>query len=78
METFTTQDLIAELQEYQLTAVPRREGGVTIAEWSEAQEVSETASRKQLWKLVTKGILEREWTLDGGNRMYVYYRIENK
>ena len=78
METFTTQDLIAELQEYQQTAVPRREGGVTIAEWSEAQEVSETASRKQLRSLMTKGVLEREWTLDGGNRMYVYYRIENK
>lgn len=78
METLTTEDLIAELQEYQLTAAPRREGGVTIAEWAEAQGVSETAARKQLRKLVTKGILEREWTLDGGNRMFVYYRIEKK
>jgi predicted transcriptional regulator len=78
METFTTQDLIAELQEYQLTAVPRREGGVTINEWAQAQEISETAARKQLRRLMTEGILEREWTLDGGNRMYVYYRIEKK
>ncbi len=78
METFTTQDLIKELQEYQLTAAPRREGGVTIIEWAQAQGVSETAARKQFRKLMTKGILEREWTLDGGNRMYVYYRIEKK
>jgi len=78
METFTTQDLIEELQQHQLTAVPRREGGVTINEWAQAQGVSETAARKQLNKLMTKGVLEREWTLDCGNRMFVYYRIEKK
>ena len=76
-DTFTTEDLIAELQEYTQTAAPRREGGVTIAEWSEAQGVSDTAARNQLKKLVIRGILERVWTLDG-NRMWVYYRIENK
>ncbi len=75
MESFTTEDLIAELQQYHQTAVPRREGGVTIAEWAEAQEFSETAARKQFKKLMAKGILEREWTLDGGNRMYVYYKV---
>ncbi len=74
MESFTTQDLIEELQQYQLTAAPRREGGVTIIEWAQAQGISETASRKQLRKLVDKGVLEREWTLDGVNRMYVYYK----
>ncbi len=84
MESFTTEDLIAELQQYHQTAVPRRTTekgetcGITIAEWAEKQEYSETAARKYLNKLMTKGILEREWTLDGGNRMYVYYRIENK
>ncbi len=75
METFTTQDLIEELQQHQLTAVPRREGGVTIIEWAQAQEVSETAARKQFRKLMNKGILEREWTLDCGNRMFVYYKV---
>ena len=74
-DTFTTEDLIAELQEYTLTAAPRREGGVTIAEWSEAQGVSDTAARKQLQKLMAEGVLEREWTLDGGSRMWVYYRF---
>ena len=78
MENFTTADLIAELQQYHLTAVPRREGGVTIIEWAQAQGISDTAARKQLKKLVAKGVLEREWTLDGGNRMFVYYRIESK
>ena len=78
MESFTTQDLIAELQQYHLTAAPRRDGGVTIIEWAQAQGISDTAARKQLRKLMDEGVLEREWTLDGGNRMYVYYRIESK
>ena len=78
MESFTTQDLIAELQQYHLAAAPRREGGVTIIEWAQAQGISDTAARKQLRKLMDEGVLEREWTLDGGNRMFVYYRIESK
>ena len=78
MESFTTADLIAELQQYHQSAVPRREGGVTIIEWAQAQGISETAARKQLRKLMDEGVLEREWTLDGGNRMFVYYRIESK
>ena len=79
METFTTQDLIAELQQYQQTASPRREGGVTVIEWSEAQGVSDTAARNQLKKLVTEGILEREWNVCAdGQRRFVYYGIEKK
>jgi len=75
METFTTQDLIEELRQYQLNAVPRREGGVTHQEWASAQKVSEASSRKQLWKLIEKEILEREWSLcPDGQRRWVYYK----
>lgn len=76
MEEFTTQDLIAELQQYHRTAAPRRPGGVTIDEWSEAQDISDTMARKQLQKLLKRGILERVWTLDNGSRFWVYYRTE--
>ena len=78
METFTTQDLIEELQQHQQTYAVRREGGVTIMEWAVAQGISDTAARKQLKKLMVQGILEREWTLDAGVRFWVYYRIETK
>ena len=78
-DTFTTQDLITELQQYQQIAAPRREGGVTTQEWAESQPVSDTAARKQLQKLVARGILEREWNLcPDGQRRWVYYRIEKK
>ena len=78
METFTTQDLIAELQQHVVTCAPRREGGVTIMEWAAARGISDTAARNQLKKLIARGILKREWTLDSGIRMWVYYRIEAK
>ena len=78
-DTFTTQDLIAELQQYQQAAAPRREGGVTCDEWAEKQGVSNTAARNHLKKFVAQGILEREWNLcPDGQRRYVYYRIESK
>ena len=76
METFTTQDLIAELQQHVVTYATRREGGVTIMEWAEAQKISDTAARNQLKKLIARGILEREWTVDAGVRFWVYYRTE--
>ena len=79
MESFPTQDLIAELQQYAQTAITRREGGITHDEWAEAQQISDTAARKQLKKLDDRGILEREWTLcPDGRRRFVYYRTENK
>ena len=80
MESFTTQDLIAELQEYQQTYAPRRTTekgevcGVTTAEFAVELGISETAARKRLKKLMAEGILEREWTLYGGSRMIVYYK----
>jgi predicted transcriptional regulator len=75
MESFTTQDLIEELQQYQQTATPRREGGVTIDEWAEAQDISDTAARKQLEKLMKQGVIEREWSVcPDGIRRWVYYK----
>ena len=74
-DTFTTQDLIAELQQHAQTAAPRREGGLTVAEWAEAQGLSDTAARIQLKKLMTEGILEREWSIShSGIRQFVYYK----
>lgn len=75
METFTTADLIAELQAHQQPAVERREGGITILEWAKAQGVSDTSARNQLTKMLDSGILFREWALcDDGFRRWVYYR----
>ena len=75
-ETFTTQDLITELQQHIQIYAPRREGGITIMEWAEAQEISDTAARNQLKKLIARGILEREWAItQDGIRMWVYYKI---
>ena len=79
MESFTTQDLIEELQQYQQAAAPRREGGVTCDEWAEEQQVSNTAARNHLKKFVAQGILERERCLcPDGQRRFVYYRFEKK
>ena len=75
MESFTTQDLINELQQYAQTATARREGGITHDEWAEEQRISDTAARKQLKKFRDEGILEREWTLCAdGLRRFVYYK----
>ena len=79
-ETFTTQDLIAELQQHVQTAKPRRTNekgetcGVTHQEWAEAQGFSDTTARRQLKKLVEQGKYEREWTISqDGIRSWVYY-----
>jgi predicted ArsR family transcriptional regulator len=80
-DTFTTADLIAELQQYQQTCVPRRTTekgeacGVTTVEFAAELGISETAARKRLKKLMAEGILESEWSIDGGSRMIVYYKV---
>ncbi len=77
MESFTTADLIAELQQYKQPAPPRREGGLTVHEWEEAQGISDTSARKDLNKLVSEGVLEKVWTLcNDGQRRFVFYRTE--
>ena len=78
MESFTTEDLIAELQQHQQPAPPRREGGVTIREWEEAQGISDTSARNYLNKLVSKGVLEKVWTLcPDGQRRFVFYKLNS-
>ena len=75
METFTTQDLINELQAHQQPIVERQEGGITIQEWAIAQGISDTAARMQLKKMVEAGVLFREWGMcDDGERRLIYYK----
>ena len=75
MESFTTEDLIAELQEYYQPVPDRREGGVTRQEFAEAQNISIKMAGKLLEDLVTRGILVRETNRLGPSaKGYVYYK----
>ena len=73
-ETFTDQDLIAELQQYE-PPVEIRTGGVTQKEWSEAQNIDVWAASRQLNKFLDEGkvILKRQRCEDGRIRN-VYYK----
>ena len=74
-ETFTTQDLIAELLAEDPKITKRREGGVTHQEWAIAKGVSDTAGRNQLKKKMAAGKMTREWEMcNDGQRRFVYYR----
>ena len=74
-ETYTTQDLINELQAHQQPIIERQEGGITHQEWADAQGISDTAGRSQLKKMMAEGLLTRELQMcNDGNRRYVYYR----
>ena len=75
METFTTQDLIAELQEYQQPIPDRREGGVTLTEWAKAQNISVRLAQKQLDEFVEQGKLIKEYARTSPQgRGFVYYK----
>ena len=75
METFTTQDLIQELQGYYKATSTRREGGITVHEWMAAQNISDRTARDQLNKMVEDGILTREWCyLKKSSCGWVYYK----
>ncbi len=77
MEKYTTQDLIAELQEYQKPIPPRREGGVTVREWAAAQGNSYANAARQLKDMIDKGLLEREWAIShNGKPMFIYYKCQ--
>ena len=77
METFTTQDLIAELQEYHQPIADRHPGGVTAYEWAEAQNISIKLARRQLKKLAADGVLvEEHCRLAPRSMGYVYYKVE--
>ncbi len=74
METFTDQDLIAELQQYQ-PPVENRTGGITQEEWSKAQNVDIWRASRQLNKFLEEGkvIVKRQRCEDGRIRN-VYYK----
>ena len=74
METFTDQDLIAELQQYQ-PPVETRTGGFTQAEWAKAQNVAVYVASEQLRAFVEEGKLRmvRQRCEDGRVRN-VYYK----
>jgi predicted transcriptional regulator len=74
MESFTTQDLIAELQKFCKPAATRRPGGITVDEWAKEQGCSDETAGKQLRGLMDQGILEREWSVCEDGRRYVYYK----
>ena len=75
METFTDQDLIAELQEFCPPMKERTEGGITRQEWAKAQGLDPRSAGNQLNKMVDKGLLwrERQRCEDGIVRL-VYYK----
>ena len=73
MEIFTTKDLIKELQAY--VNEERELGGVTVAEWAEAQGVTHDYARKQLAKMIGDGILTRKKARVDGRRTFVYYKV---
>ena len=76
MESFTTQDLIEELQQFHPPIPDRREGGITRDEWAEAQNISYEEAKKQLEGLVSDGVLVCEYSRLGLKSMgYVYYKI---
>jgi predicted transcriptional regulator len=76
-DTFTTQDLIDELQAYHKPTAERREGGVSAAEWAEAQNISTKTARKELKKMMDDGLLVREKTWLAPRAIgWVYYRAE--
>jgi predicted transcriptional regulator len=76
METFTTQDLIEELQNYLPTTPIRKEGeGITVQEWQDEQGIAEPTARRQLTRLVEQGVLTREkCKCADGEIRFVYYR----
>jgi predicted transcriptional regulator len=71
METFTTQDLIEELQNHLPTTPIRKEGeGITVQ-----QGIAEPTARRQLTRLVEQGILTREkCKCADGEIRFVYYK----
>ena len=75
MESFTTQDLIAELQEYNPPRAVRREGGLTVVDWAEAQNISTRQALVELDKLVDDGALVKEWSWIKKHSVgWVYYK----
>ena len=71
MANFTTEDLIAEIQEY--LSEDRDPGGVTVGEFAEAQETSRQTASAQLNNLLGTKLERRKFRVDG-RRCWVYYK----
>lgn len=75
MEKFTTEDLIEELRQYHQPLADRKDGGITVQEWADAQNVSEKLAARQLKKLMEDGVLVREWSKQKAHSLgWVYYK----
>lgn len=77
-EEFTTDDLIAELQEHIPPILVRKPGGVTCKEWAIAQSINSSTAHTQLIELVEKGILYRERARGESKPFWVYYKVKAK
>lgn len=74
-DSFTTEDLIAELQAYHQPMQDRRPGGVTRQEFADEQNCSTKHAKKMLEELVEQGILMVEFSRLAPNAQgYVYYK----
>jgi len=73
-ESFTTEDLIAELQAY--LSEDRDPGGVTTREFAKAEGVSNQTASARLNSLLGTKLERRKFRVDG-RRCWVYYRIES-
>ena len=74
METFTDQDLIAELQQYE-PPVENRTGGVTQKEWSVVQNIDVWAASRQLNKFLEEGkVIRKHQRCEDGRIRNVYYK----
>ena len=76
MESFTTQDLIAELQAFHQPLAERREGGVTAGEYARAQGYTRKTARKRLNAMVDEGLLMKEQCKIPSGRECVYYKVQ--
>ena len=73
MEEFTTQDLIEELQAHYHDE--RKPGGVTVAEWAEAQNITKSHAGMQLSRLLDEGMLTKQKARVDGRRIFVFYKV---
>ena len=73
-EEFTTEDLIAELKAHYHQE--RKPGGVTVAEWASAQDITKNNAGMQLSRLLDEGILTKQKARVNGHRVFVYYKID--
>ncbi len=77
METFTDQDLIAELQQYH-PPIENRTGGFTQREWAEAQNLSISVANIKVKEMLKEGvIIEKRQRCEDGHIRFVYYKCNS-